>query len=288
MARGRMLNNSISTSLKFDLLPDDTCRLLATWIISHLDFRGVFYGDPAIVQSLIFTRRRDVTIEQVNEYLQAMEGVGLIILFEAEGQQWQQWPGFSANQVGLRAEREKTDRPPPPGYTPPSAAENPQDGGENPQDGGNLSQDGGEKSAEEEGEIKIQLKVQLEDSAPSAGADAPKPSPTPTPSKKQSSKPKIPPLTPGAQEFLRLFSAKRFANAAQRNAVLALESEFPGHFVAAATWAAERGMSRGQAIAAIRSALPNWGKAKSKPRTDTTKMTGPDKWLAARQAAGMG
>jgi len=67
MARGRMLNNSISRSLKFDQLPDDTCRLLATWIISHLDFRGVFYADAIMVKSLVFTRRSDITDEQIED-----------------------------------------------------------------------------------------------------------------------------------------------------------------------------------------------------------------------------
>lgn len=114
MARGRMLNNSISRSLKFDQLPDDTSRLLATWLISHLDKNGVFYGDPVMIKSLIFPRRGDVTIEQVETYLQAMQDVGLIILFEAEGQLWQYWPGFTDNQIGLRADREATDFPLPP------------------------------------------------------------------------------------------------------------------------------------------------------------------------------
>ena len=36
MARGRMLNRSVSLSAKFQALPDDTSRLLATWIIPQL------------------------------------------------------------------------------------------------------------------------------------------------------------------------------------------------------------------------------------------------------------
>ena len=69
MARGRMVNHSISRSLKFNQLPDDTCRLLATWIISHLDKNGVFYGDPVMVRSLIFPRRVDIEVAQVEAYL---------------------------------------------------------------------------------------------------------------------------------------------------------------------------------------------------------------------------
>jgi hypothetical protein len=106
MARGRMLNNSVSASLKFHQLPDDTCRLMATWLISHLDYNGVFYGDPAMVKSAIFPRRTDISTEQIEQYLNAMQDAGLIVLFDANGDRWQYWPGFTHNQVGLRPEKE--------------------------------------------------------------------------------------------------------------------------------------------------------------------------------------
>lgn len=115
MAKGRMLNRTVSASAKFHELPDETCRLLATWIIPWLDHNGVFYGDPALVKSYVLPRRADVTIEQVHGYLNAMQGVGLIYLFESDGQTWQAWPGFLDNQVGLKPRREgKSICPPPP------------------------------------------------------------------------------------------------------------------------------------------------------------------------------
>jgi len=109
-----MLNNSISESKKFNDLPDDTCRLLATWLISHLDKNGVYHGDPMIVRSKVLTRRADVSAEQVAIYLEAMQEAGLIVLFEARGEIWQWWPGFAEEQVGLRADRETTKYPQPP------------------------------------------------------------------------------------------------------------------------------------------------------------------------------
>ena len=118
MARGRMLNKSVCRSRKFQQLPNDTCRLLATWIISHLDKRGVYHGDPAIVKSYVFPRRRDVTIEDVDRYLDDIQEAGLLVRFTARGDQWQWWPGFLDNQVGLRADRETTDFPPPPDEPP--------------------------------------------------------------------------------------------------------------------------------------------------------------------------
>lgn len=106
MARGRMLNNSVSASLKFHNLPDDTCRLMATWLISHLDYNGVFYGDPAMVKSVTFPRRTDISVEQIEQYLNAMQDAGLIVLFDSGGDTWQYWPGFAHNQVGLRPDKE--------------------------------------------------------------------------------------------------------------------------------------------------------------------------------------
>jgi len=114
MARGRMLNKSISASVKIDLLPDDTCRLMATWIIAHLDKNGVYYGDPKMVKSYVFPLRVDVTIEQVEHYISEMQRVGLIYLFNAKGRLYQYWPGFEDNQIGLRADRESTEHPDPP------------------------------------------------------------------------------------------------------------------------------------------------------------------------------
>ena len=111
MARGRMLNKTVSLSQKFANLPDDTCRLLATWLIRHLDLNGVFYADPAIVRSQIFPMRDDVTTAQVAGYLVAMEKAGLIVIYEANGRKWQHWPGFADNQSGLRYDREKTSNP---------------------------------------------------------------------------------------------------------------------------------------------------------------------------------
>lgn len=149
MARGRMLNNSICGSKKFHDLPDDTCRLLATWLISQLDVQGVFYGDPAMVKSYVFPRRDDITAERVEGYLQALEDGGLILRFESNGDTWQYWPGFAHNQVGLRTDRENPQFPTPP------ATENDQlDDGENPPDDGSARDSGGSSAGQQPAEEK--------------------------------------------------------------------------------------------------------------------------------------
>jgi len=109
-----MINKKICGSVKFQNLPDDTCRLLATWIIANLDVQGVFYGDPAMVRSAIFPRRSDVTVDEVEIYLKALEDNGLMWRYEAKGDTWQVWPGFLEEQIGIRTDRESPEFPPPP------------------------------------------------------------------------------------------------------------------------------------------------------------------------------
>lgn len=118
MARGRMLNKSVGASKKFHDLPDDTCRLLASWIIPHLDKNGVFHAEPALVKSYVFPRRIDIDEDQIAAYMEAMEKVGLIVIFSENGDAWQHWPGFAHNQIGLRADRETTAFPQPSGNHP--------------------------------------------------------------------------------------------------------------------------------------------------------------------------
>jgi len=173
MARGRMLNRTVCASLKFQQLPDDTARLLATWLISHLDKAGVFYADPTMVRSLIFPRRTDISVEQVASYLRAMADVGLIYLFEAQGETWQCWPGFADNQVGLRADRETTSYPSPPGE---QAAADPEeirnDAGSDPEP---IRNDAGKMPAEEKlKEVKVEKnrREDPESGAPERAPDA--------------------------------------------------------------------------------------------------------------------
>jgi len=152
MARGRMLNRSVCKSKKLHDLPDDTCRLFASWCIPHLDIRGVFHADPTTVRSLVFPRRDDVTSDMVRGYLDAMEAARLIVRFDCGGEAWQYWPGFDHNQVGIRFDRESSEYPPPPGWCPDKLIELVQtNGGQNPPE----------------------KKVKLKEEKIKAGADAP-------------------------------------------------------------------------------------------------------------------
>jgi len=175
--------------MQFHQLPDDTCRLLATWMIAQLDCNGVFYADPNMVRSLVFTRRGDVSLERIEQYLQAMEDVGLIIRFEAGGEIWQHWPGFDRNQPGLRKDRETTNFPPPPASSGTGTVADGQDDGNVPdecrQDDGNVPdecrQDDGEMYAEEKGREEKLSEVK----GNNIGANAPSQSPPTKPQKRK-------------------------------------------------------------------------------------------------------
>lgn len=106
MARRRMISNAICSDKRVDNLSDDTSRLAFTWLITFADCEGRTYGDPALIRSMLFPRRQDVTIERMTAYVQEWAACRLIIWYEAEDDLWIQFPGFVKNQPGLRKDRE--------------------------------------------------------------------------------------------------------------------------------------------------------------------------------------
>ena len=106
MAKGRMINNAIAFDAKIHRLSCDTSRLAFTWLITFADVDGRTYGDPAIVRSMVFPRRTDVTAEDVEKYIIEWQKEGLIEWYERDGDTWIQFPNFDKNQAGLRKDRE--------------------------------------------------------------------------------------------------------------------------------------------------------------------------------------
>lgn len=106
MARGRMITNRIASDAKINQLIDDTSRLAFTWLITFADAEGRTYGDPAMVRSLVFPRRGDVEIDQMQAYIQQWAELGLIYWYEANGDLWIEFVNFKKNQPNLRGDRE--------------------------------------------------------------------------------------------------------------------------------------------------------------------------------------
>jgi hypothetical protein len=112
MARGRFISKGISLDEKVDALSDDTCRLLFTWLITHLDCEGRMYGDAQTVKSTVFPRRKDST-RKIEKYLMELESHGLISRYSVNGNQYLCMKNFEKHQVGLRKTQEAQSQIPP-------------------------------------------------------------------------------------------------------------------------------------------------------------------------------
>lgn len=105
MPRGRILLKSISQSKKLSLLKTDGARLLYTWLIPHLDVNGCFSGDPAVIRGQVMTRLGK-SLDDIKRYLADILEIGLIILYEANGDIFLQVPDFLEKQPTIKRDRE--------------------------------------------------------------------------------------------------------------------------------------------------------------------------------------
>ncbi len=115
MPRGRFLSKSISLDEGVNSLPNDTARLLFTWLIPHLDCEGRLHGDATTVKSIIFPRR-SISTRKVDQYLNAIEKSGLIVRYSVNGNAYLFAPHFEKHQMGLQKDREAQSQIPP--FTP--------------------------------------------------------------------------------------------------------------------------------------------------------------------------
>ena len=106
MARGRFISKKICADKTVQDLNDPWSMLAFTWLITHTDCEGRTYGDPAMVKSLVFPRRTDVTVEMIDGYLREWDKQGLIFWYEADGDMFIEFPNFEKNQPGLNKDRE--------------------------------------------------------------------------------------------------------------------------------------------------------------------------------------
>ena len=120
MARARMISNAITRDKRINDLSDDTSRLAFTWLITFADAEGRTYGDPAVLRSMLFPRRSDISVEQMESYILEWATSGMIVWYEAAGDLWIYFKSFDKHQPGLRKEREaKSEIPTPESGTTP-------------------------------------------------------------------------------------------------------------------------------------------------------------------------
>jgi hypothetical protein len=114
MARGRFITNDIVRDKRVNSISDDTSRLAFTWLITFADKEGRVYGDPALLRSMLFPRRDDITAEDMEANILEWHSIGLVVWYEAEGDLWIHFPNFKKNQIGLRKDREPDSQIPHP------------------------------------------------------------------------------------------------------------------------------------------------------------------------------
>lgn len=122
MADGRMLKKQISRSKKLAELKTDSARLLYTWIIPHLDVKGRLEADPQLVKGEIVPRLNTFTVDNIQAYLDDMEAVGLIKLYQVDGDQYLELINFEKHQY-LNHDREAKSTIP--GSTPDNSGSTP-------------------------------------------------------------------------------------------------------------------------------------------------------------------
>jgi len=106
MPRGRFISKDISFDKDVNELSCFESILAFTWLIPHLDREGRMYGDPVIVRSTIFPRRNDISIDQMESFIQEWHDIALIIWYEVNGDKFIWFPNFEKHQVGLNKSRE--------------------------------------------------------------------------------------------------------------------------------------------------------------------------------------
>ena len=80
-AESRLIYNSISTSERVASLGTKGA-LLFTWLITHCDCQGRTPGKPTVIKQQVVPFIEDITVSDVGEALELMEGQRLITRYE--------------------------------------------------------------------------------------------------------------------------------------------------------------------------------------------------------------
>jgi hypothetical protein len=106
MARGRLINTTICQDRRVAGFSSDTSRLAYTWLYTFADRDGRVQGDPVMVMSMVFPRRRDMTESEMTAYISEWQAAKLIDWYEVDGEKYIQFTDFKDTQAGMRYDRE--------------------------------------------------------------------------------------------------------------------------------------------------------------------------------------
>jgi hypothetical protein len=113
MPQGRIVLKAICQSKKLADLKTDGARLLFTWLIVSVDVNGCFSADTAVIKGQIFTRLKH-SPTKIKGFLDDLVSVGLIVVYDANGDQFLCIPDHKERQPHLNPEREAVPIIPPP------------------------------------------------------------------------------------------------------------------------------------------------------------------------------
>lgn len=105
MARGRIIDKRIGKSKKFAALKSERSRVLYLMIYPHLDVDGKFTGDPEEIKEDCCPKLK-YTLTKIAESIIELADVGLLDLYEIDGEPIIQYKKFDHFQVGIRKDRE--------------------------------------------------------------------------------------------------------------------------------------------------------------------------------------
>lgn len=113
MAQGRFLSRTTATSKQLDAI-SWRAELLFLRCIPHLDRDGRMDGDPVMVKSTAAPRSPKLPAGMIPALLAELEEAGLIVRYSVGDDHVIWFPKFRDHQQGMKYERERPSRFPPP------------------------------------------------------------------------------------------------------------------------------------------------------------------------------
>lgn len=105
----RIIKESIRTSKKVNALNDFQFRVW-TYLITYVDDFGRGSADPEILKGMVFTRRKGVTEAQIAKALSELANIGMVILYESDGEPFFYFPNWGKHQT-IRNKRSRFPNP---------------------------------------------------------------------------------------------------------------------------------------------------------------------------------
>ena len=93
----RIIKETIRTSKSVNALSDFQFRMWL-YLITYVDDYGCGSADPELLKGFVFPRRKGVTEAQIRDTLAALANMGMIVLYEADGESYFYFPKWGDHQ----------------------------------------------------------------------------------------------------------------------------------------------------------------------------------------------